>query len=98
MKIIVLDTNIKERTHYIHEDTRKYIGLALSEYQRFIDDLLDHFDERFKHWYGIVRGKASRATTIIEGDSTLWWAYKYGNYRDQALKVDEDYGPELNNQ
>jgi hypothetical protein len=98
MKIIVLDTNIKERTHYIHEDTRKYIGLALSEYQRFIDDLLDHFDERFKHWYGIVRGKASRATTIIEGDSTLWWAYKYGNYRGQALKVDEDYGPELNNQ
>jgi hypothetical protein len=81
--------NIKERTPYVHEDTRKYIGLALSEYQRLIDDLLDHFDERFKDWYGIVRGKTSRTTTIIEGDITLWRAYKYGNYRDQTLKVDE---------
>jgi hypothetical protein len=81
--------NIKGRTPNVHEDTRKYIGLALSEYQRLIDDLLDHFDERFKDWYGIVRGKTSRTTTIIEGDITLWWAYKYGNYRDQTLKVDE---------
>jgi hypothetical protein len=81
--------NIKERTHYIHEDTRKYIALALSEYQKLIDDLLDHFDERFKDWYGIVQGKTSRTTTIIEDGITLWWAYKYGDYRDQALKVDE---------
>ena len=81
--------NIKERTPYVHKDTRKYIGLALSEYQRLIDDLLDHFDERFKDWYGIVQGKTSRTTTIIEGDITLWWAYKYGNYGDQTLKVDE---------
>lgn len=81
--------NIKGRTPYIHEDTRKYIGLVLSEYQELIDDLLDHFDERFKDWYGIVRGKTSRTTSIIEGDITLWWAYKYGNYRDQALQVDE---------
>ena len=81
--------NIKGRTHYVQEDTRKYIGLALSEYQGFIDDLLDHFDRRFKDWYGIVRGKTSRTTSIIEGDITLWWAYKYGNYRDQALQVDE---------
>ncbi len=80
---------IKERTPHVHEDTRKYIGLALSEYQRLIDDLLDHFDDRFKDWYGIVRGKTSRTTTIIEGDITLWWAYKYGNYRNQTLKVDE---------
>jgi hypothetical protein len=82
--------NIKGRTPYMHENTRKYIGLALSEYQGLIDDLLDHFDERFKDWYGIVRGKTSRTTSIIEGDITLWWAYKYGNYRDQALQVDED--------
>jgi hypothetical protein len=81
--------NIKGRTPYIHEDTRKYIGLALSEYQGLIDDLLYHFDERFKDWYGIVRGKTSRTTSIIEGDITLWWAYKYGNYRDQSLQVDE---------
>jgi hypothetical protein len=81
--------NIKGKTPHIHEDTRKYIGLALSEYQRLIDELLDHFDERFKDWYGIVRSKTSRTTTIIEGDITLWWAYKYGNYADQTLKVDE---------
>ncbi len=81
--------NIKGPTPYVHEDTRKYIGLALSEYQRLIDDLLGHFDERFKDWYGIVRGKTSRTTTIIEGGIMLWWAYKYGNYRDQTLKVDE---------
>jgi hypothetical protein len=82
--------NTKERTPYIYEDTRKYIGLALSEYQGFIDDLLDHFDERFKDWYGIVQSKTSRTTTIIEGDIMLCWAYKYGNYRNQALQVDED--------
>ncbi len=81
--------NIKEQTRYVHEDTRKYIGLALSEYQRLIDDLLDHFDERFKDWYGIVRGKTSRTTIIIEDGTTLWWAYKYGDYRNQALQVDE---------
>jgi len=86
---IVGHFNIKEGTPYVHEDTRKYIGLALSEYQRLIDDLLDHFDERFKDWYGIVQDKTSRTTTIIEGDITLWWAYKYGNYRDQTLKIDE---------
>jgi hypothetical protein len=81
--------NIKEQTPHVHEDTRKYIGLALSEYQRLIDDLLDHFDKRFKDWYGIVQSKITRNTTIIEDDITLWWAYKYGNYRDPTLKVDE---------
>jgi hypothetical protein len=86
---IVGHFNIKGRTLHIHEDTRKYIGSALSKYQGLIDDLLDHFDERFRDWYGIVRGKTSRTTCIIEGGIVLWWAYKYGDYRDQALKIDE---------
>ncbi len=88
-KNVIGHFHIKGPTPGTHEDTRKYIGLALSEYQGLIDDLLDHFDERFKDWYGIVRGKTSRTTSIIEGDITLWWAYKYGNYRDQSLQVDE---------
>jgi hypothetical protein len=84
--------NIKRRTPYVHENTRKYIGLALREYQRLIDDLLDHFDERFKDWYRIVQGKKSRTTIILEGGITLWWAYKYGNYRNRTLKIDEGQG------
>jgi hypothetical protein len=81
--------NIKEKTRYVHEDTRKYIGSALSEYQRLIDDLLDHFDEKFKDWYRIVQSTTSRTPTIIEDGITLWWAYKYGDYRNHTLKVDE---------
>ncbi len=83
--------NREGRTHYIEENVRKNIGLLLSEYQKFIDNLLDHFDTKFQEWYGIIQGKSGRTTSIIEGGIGLWWAYKYGDYRNDTLHVIEDY-------
>lgn len=82
--------NIKGRASYIEGDTRKCVGLLLSEYQKLIDNLLDHFDSKFQEWYGIVQGKSSRSMSIIEGGISLWWAYKYGDYRNETLQVIED--------
>jgi len=75
-----------------YEDIRDYFGFVLCEYQKFIDSLLDHFDNKFQAWYGIVRGKSSRTTSIIEGSAgiMLWWAYRYGNYRNGDLHVIEN--------
>ena len=81
--------HIKGRTPYAYEDTRKFLGLVFCEYQKLIDNLLDHFDTKFRGWYGIVQGESSRTDSIIEGYAgiMLWWAYKYGNYRHKDLKV-----------
>ncbi len=77
-----------------YEDIREYFGSVLCEYYEFINKLLDHFDNKFYTWYGIVRGKSSRTTSIIEGNAgiMLWWAYRYGNYRNDDLRVIEDNG------
>lgn len=77
-----------------YEDIRDYFGFVLCEYHKFIDSLLDHFDNKFQAWYGIVRGKSSRTTSIIEGNAgiMLWWAYRYGNYRNNDLRVIESDG------
>ena len=74
-----------------YEDIREYFGFVLCEYHKFIDKLLDHLDEKFEVWYGIVQSGAGRTTTIIEGTAgiMLWWAYKYGNYRHKDLVVIE---------
>jgi len=57
-------------------EIRKYIGFLLCEYQKLIDNLLDHFDSKFKIWYGIVASKASRSSSMMEWNSAnmLWWA------------------------
>lgn len=83
--------HIKGRTPYAYEDTRKFLGLVFCEYQKLIDNLLDHFDTKFREWYGIVQGKSGRTGSIIEGypGFMLWWAYKYGNYRHKDLQVSE---------
>ena len=72
-------------------DIRKYFGFLLCEHQMLIDNLLDHFDTKFRDWYGVVQGKASRNLTIMQGCVAvpLWWAYKYGNYRHEDLQVSE---------
>jgi len=74
-----------------YEDIREYFGFVLCEYHKFIDKLLDHLDEQFEVWYGIVQGGASRTTSIIEGTAgiMLWWAYQYGNYTHKDLVVIE---------
>jgi hypothetical protein len=91
--------NIAEQfsTNEIHtrdyKDIRQYFGFILCEYQKFIDSLLDHFDNKFEDWYRAGRGKSSRNTSIIVGDAgiILWWAYRYGNYRNENLQVIESY-------
>ncbi len=88
----------KERPSREYEDIRDYFGFVLCEYHKFIDSLLDHFDNKFQDWYGIVRGKSSRTTSIIEGNAgiVLWWAYRYGNYRNEDLQVIESNGEVVN--
>jgi len=81
----------KGRTSKEYEDIREYFGFILCEYQRLIDNLLDHFDTKFRDWYGIIQGKAGRNSTIMTGCPAfpLWWAHKYGNYRHKDLQVSE---------
>ena len=71
-----------------YEDIRKYIGFVLCEYQKLIDNLLDHFDCKFRDWYGIA---PHRDMTIFDRivDMPLWWAHKYGNYRHKDLHIIE---------
>jgi hypothetical protein len=66
---------------------REYIGFLLCVYQQLIDDLLDHFDTKFKDWYKIIVGRSSRTQTQREGDMLWWWAVKYGNYKHPDLKI-----------
>ena len=70
---------------------REYIGFLLCEYQKLIDNLLDHFDSKFKIWYGIVASKASRSSSMMEWNSAnmLWWAVKYGGYKNPDLRLIE---------
>jgi hypothetical protein len=86
----------KGRTSKEYEDIRQYFGSILCEYQKLIDNLLDHFDTKFVDWY---RFKPHRDLNIIQGYAgiMLWWAYKYGNYRHKDLQVIEDNG-EVNNE
>lgn len=69
-----------------YEDIRKYFGFVLCEYQMLIDSLLDHLDTKFIDWYGF---KPFRDITILSDivDLPLWWAYKYGDYKHEDLKV-----------
>ena len=72
-----------------YEGIREYIGFLLCVYQQLIDGLLDHFDTKFKDWYGIIAGRSSRTQTIKEEDMLWWWAVKYGNYKHSDLKIKE---------
>ena len=72
-------------------EIRQYFGFLLGGYQRLIDDLLDHFDTKFRTWYGIVASKSARRQTQMEGNATymLWWAAKYGDYKHPDLVVQD---------
>lgn len=72
-------------------DIRQYFGFLLSGYQRLIDDLLDHFDTKFRTWYGIIASRLSRTQTQMEGNAAcmLWWAAKYGDYKHPDLVIQE---------
>ncbi len=79
----------RRNTHAIgDEDLRSYIGMVMAGYQRFVDRLLDYWDEAFKDWYGI---SIPRGSTILMGRSAnmLWWACRYGGYRNDNLLISE---------
>ena len=80
---------IKGHDSKMYGNLRNKIGLLLCEYQILIDNLLDHFDSKFKEWYRIMQGKAGRTLAIRGGCVALplWWAYEYGSYRHEDLQV-----------
>ncbi len=82
----------RENAHAIDdEDLRSYIGMVMAGYQRFVDGLLDYWDEMFRCWYGITESVNSRTLTIFEDRNAkiLWWAYQYGGYRNDNMVVSE---------
>lgn len=81
----------KENKLKNYGEIRQYFGFLLSGYQRLIDDLLDHFDTKFRTWYGIIVSKSSRTQTQMEGNAAcmLWWAAKYGDYKHPDLVIQE---------
>jgi hypothetical protein len=69
-------------------DLRSYIGMVMAGYQGFVDRLLDYWDEMFESWYGM---SVFRGLTILAGrrGNILWWAYRYGGYRNDNLLITE---------
>jgi len=88
-KTILGHFSTKGRTSKEYEDIRQYFGFILCEYQKLIDNLLDHFDTKFVDWY---RFKPHRDLNIFQGYAgiMLWWAYKYGGYRHKDLVIEND--------
>ena len=89
-KTILGHFSTKRHSAKEYEDIRQSFGSILCEFQNLIDNILDHFDNKFMDWY---RFKPPRASKIIaEGYAgiMLWWAYKYGNYRPKDLVVLEN--------
>ena len=70
-------------------EIRKYIGFLLCVYQQLIDDLLDHFDSKFKTWFGVDVDKTIRSSTMMKWNSSnmLWWAVNYGGYKNSDLEL-----------
>jgi len=68
------------------KDLRSYIGMVMAGYQRFIDGLLDYWDEMFISWYNV---SVFRHSTHLLGRraNILWWAYQYGGYRNDNMVV-----------
>jgi hypothetical protein len=79
----------KGHTTREYEDIRQYFGFVLCEYQKLIDNLLDHFDSKFRDWYGFAPPR-NKTTFFGIVEMPLWWAYKYGNYRHKDLHIIEN--------
>ncbi len=77
----------KKKTQEV-EDLRSYIGMVMAGYQRFLDRLLDYWDEMFLSWY---RTSSCRTTVHLLGRraNILWWAHKYGGYTNDNMVVSE---------
>lgn len=96
-KNIIGHFHIGGRKPYAYEDTRGFLGHIFCEYQKLIDNLLDHFDAKFMEWYSF---KPYRDFSILEGQAgvILWWAYKFGSYRHKDLQVIENNDVEAVNE
>jgi hypothetical protein len=70
------------------EDLRSYIGMVMAGYQTFVDGLLDYWDEMFARWYGMSVFRDS-TTLVGRRGNILWWAYRYGGYRNDSLLINE---------
>jgi hypothetical protein len=76
------------RGEYLHSDLRSYIGMVMAGYQRFVDELLDYWDEMFISWYNVSVFR--RSTTLLgRRANILWWAYQYGGYRNDNMVISE---------
>ena len=71
-------------------DIRQSFGSILYEFHNLIDNLLDHFDNKFIVWYGFKPPRASKIIAEGYAGIMLWWAYKYGNYKPEDLVVIEN--------
>lgn len=89
-KTVLEHFGTKGKTSREYGGIRQSFGSILCEYQNLIDNLLDHFDDKFMNWYGFKPSRASKV--VAEGylGIMLWWAYKYGNYRKKGITVIED--------
>lgn len=83
--------NTKGRAFRGYMSIRTHLGILLCQYQTLIDNLLAHFDDKFRDWHGIQQTESIRNMTIMQGCVAvpLWWAHKYGNYRHKDLQVSE---------
>lgn len=95
-QIVLGHFGTRGRTVKEYEDIRTYFGFVLCEYQKLIDNLLDHFDSKFRSWYGFA---PHRDMTILSNivDFPLWWAYKYGNYKHKDLHIIDNNDGEVVN-
>jgi hypothetical protein len=71
-----------------NEDLRSYIGTAMAGYQSFIDRLLEYWDKQFMSSHGVC---VPRDRPILMGrvGNILWWAHRYGGYRNDNLLISE---------
>jgi hypothetical protein len=62
--------------------------MVMAGYQRFVDGLLDYWDEMFLNWYGM---RILRHSTTLMGRraNILWWAHEYGGYTNDNMVVSE---------
>jgi hypothetical protein len=83
--------NTKGHAFRGHMNIRAHLGILLSQYQTLIDNLLAHFDDKFRDWHKIQRTESLRNITIMQGYTALpiWWAYKYGGYKHKDLQISE---------
>jgi hypothetical protein len=86
---VAIQFSPRDKTEAIaNENLRSYIGTVMAGYQGVVDRLLDYWDERLRgshdisvpRWRPILCGRAG---------NILWWAYRYGGYRNANLFIDE---------